>query len=179
MYHSLNPSCPGFSARDRCIFDDEHNTYTRDGDKCTSPGPPCCTPSGQQCCTLSGPSASLFVAGTETTGLTLCWAMYYLIKTPEAFARCRAEALKAAPSRCACVVCECVFSCLAYFAPMVCILSHVSGDVPAGMCVENHGVRFRCVGRDVSNVFVVVLFQACCRTKHVAWCYLRCRCRCC
>ncbi|CAM9794888.1 unnamed protein product, partial [Hapterophycus canaliculatus] len=41
--------------------------------------------------------ASIFIAGTETTGLTLCWAMYFLIKNPEAFARCRAEALRAAP----------------------------------------------------------------------------------
>eukprot|EP00903_Cladosiphon_okamuranus_P016174 g14925.t1 len=42
-------------------------------------------------------ATSLFVAGTETTALTLCWAMYYLSKNPEAVLRCRAEALKAAP----------------------------------------------------------------------------------
>ncbi|CAM9310328.1 unnamed protein product [Ascophyllum nodosum] len=39
----------------------------------------------------------LFLAGTDTTSLALSWAMYYLVKNPVAFARCRAEGLKAAP----------------------------------------------------------------------------------
>ena len=43
---------------------------------------------------------SLFLAGTDTTALTLSWTMYYLVKHPEAFARCRAEALEVAPARC-------------------------------------------------------------------------------
>ena len=42
---------------------------------------------------------SLFIAGTDTTSLALSWAMYYLVKNPVAFARCRAEGLKAAPMR--------------------------------------------------------------------------------
>eukprot|EP00752_Nemacystus_decipiens_P014607 g13007.t1 len=42
-------------------------------------------------------ATSLFIAGTETTALSLCWAMYYLSKRPEAVLRCRAEALEAAP----------------------------------------------------------------------------------
>ncbi|CAN0309795.1 unnamed protein product [Ascophyllum nodosum] len=40
---------------------------------------------------------SLFLAGTDTTSLSLCWAMYYLAKNPVTFARCRNEGLKAAP----------------------------------------------------------------------------------
>ncbi|CAN0205555.1 unnamed protein product [Ascophyllum nodosum] len=40
---------------------------------------------------------SLFLAGTDTTSLSLCWAMYYLAKNPATFARCRNEGLKAAP----------------------------------------------------------------------------------
>ena len=47
---------------------------------------------------------SLFLAGTDTTALTLSWTMYYLVKYPEAFARCRAEAFRAAPARCGLVV---------------------------------------------------------------------------
>ncbi|CAM9472380.1 unnamed protein product [Hapterophycus canaliculatus] len=43
-------------------------------------------------------ATSLFVAGTETTAISLCWAMYYLTKRPDAFLRCRSEALRAAPS---------------------------------------------------------------------------------
>lgn len=41
---------------------------------------------------------SLFLAGTDTTALTLSWTMYYLVKYPDVFARCRAEALQAAPA---------------------------------------------------------------------------------
>ena len=42
---------------------------------------------------------SLFVAGTDTTSLALSWAMYYLVKNPAAFSRCRTEGLKVAPMR--------------------------------------------------------------------------------
>eukprot|EP00904_Undaria_pinnatifida_P007026 jgi/Undpi1/3453/HiC_scaffold_16.g06825.m1 len=42
-------------------------------------------------------ATSLFFAGTDTTALTLSWTMYYLVKHPGALARCRAEALLAAP----------------------------------------------------------------------------------
>jgi len=47
-----------------------------------------------------GRYSSLFVVGTDTTALSLCWAMYYLSKSREALSRCRAEALRTAPSRC-------------------------------------------------------------------------------
>lgn len=39
----------------------------------------------------------LFIAGTDTTSLTLSWGFYYLAKYPEMHARCRQEALQAAP----------------------------------------------------------------------------------
>ena len=59
-----------------------------------------CSPrSNLPCLHLRRRCISLFVAGTETTALSLCWAMYYLSKNPEAVLRCRAEALKAAPLR--------------------------------------------------------------------------------
>ena len=58
--------------------------------------------------TLTGPFPnsrgryiSLFVGGSDTQALSMCWAMYYLSKNREAFLRCRVEALKAAPLRCA------------------------------------------------------------------------------
>lgn len=38
---------------------------------------------------------TLFIAGTETTALTLSWAMYFLSVNPDMAARCRAEALRA------------------------------------------------------------------------------------
>lgn len=42
---------------------------------------------------------SLFIGGTGTTAFVLCWTMYYLTKYPEMLARCREEALQAAPER--------------------------------------------------------------------------------
>lgn len=44
-------------------------------------------------------SHSLFIAGTDTTSLALSWAFYYLAVHPEMHARCRREALQAAPFR--------------------------------------------------------------------------------
>lgn len=59
---------------------------------------------------------SLFLAGTDTTALTLSWTMYYLVKYPEAFARCRAEAIQAAPERCVDFLCF-FFSMATYHTP--------------------------------------------------------------
>ncbi|CAN0528954.1 unnamed protein product, partial [Scytosiphon promiscuus] len=42
---------------------------------------------------------SLFLGGTVTTAAVLSWAMYYLTKNPNMFARCREEALRVAPDR--------------------------------------------------------------------------------
>ncbi|CAN0519783.1 unnamed protein product [Laminaria digitata] len=39
----------------------------------------------------------LFIAGTETTALTLSWAVYFLAVNPDMVARCRKEALAASP----------------------------------------------------------------------------------
>eukprot|EP00752_Nemacystus_decipiens_P014601 g13003.t1 len=55
------------------------------------------SPMSSFCLGSGGRRVSLFVAGTETTALSLSWAMYYLSKRPEAVLRCRAEALKVAP----------------------------------------------------------------------------------
>lgn len=91
------------------------------------------------------------MAGTETTALSLCWAMYYLSKNPEAVLRCRAEALEAAPLRCVSVrVCfkqtlvvdgiGALSTMLAFSAPPPAI-SRLSFDAGCGL-ERVHGFRF-------------------------------------
>ncbi|CAN0418983.1 unnamed protein product, partial [Ascophyllum nodosum] len=83
---------------------------------------------------------TLFLAGTDTTSFSLCWAMYYLAKNPVAFARCRNEGLKAAPMSRGMVstpeqLNQLVF-CAAVFREAVRL--RPSGPLLAHTCMEDH-----------------------------------------
>ncbi|CAM9310255.1 unnamed protein product [Ascophyllum nodosum] len=83
---------------------------------------------------------SLFVAGTDTTSLALSWAMYYLVKNPAAFSRCRTEGLKVAPMSAGMVstseqLSQLVF-CAAVFREVVRL--RTAGPLLIHTCLEDH-----------------------------------------